>query len=147
MPITSRNRNQFCYCSFWGTWSRVLRPLVFETRESPCVMQVEVDLTPINIRAPEAWDKVKAINIRQHNNFPDGRDLLVWDLPDKVLQLMKMYLDNDVINRLINENFLPSIDWAKYNACNNTEAPFELIRKVIPNPKRRKTIQLEQPNA
>lgn len=109
-------RNLFVYSAYWGTWSRVLQ--FMQGGDNP-VAQVEVNLTAVNPTTKLDWRRVPLIVIRKHVTARSDRDLYVADLPDNALALMKEWLDEDTIQRLLHEDFLPQIDWDKYNQhCN-----------------------------
>ena len=98
---------KYVYCSYWGTWSRILRP------KDDAGYTVEVNLTPIS-QGQLNWDsQVKGIRIRSHctNTKPDT---FTDELPENVLANMKKYLGEELCDRLLNEDFLSQIDWKLY---------------------------------
>jgi hypothetical protein len=117
-------KNLFVYCSYWGTWGRVLR---YMNRN---VDQVEVNLTPINAGFGDWKKEVGRIVIRKHGTSRDKKDVYQAYLPGEVVDFMKKFLQDDhLVSRLINEDFLSQIDWDKYRKHNNGGAPLDLIKK------------------
>lgn len=110
-------RNLFVYCAYWGTYSRVLQ--FMNTRGSMFNLQVEVDLTAVNITNAYGWEKIANINIRRHGTDRSARDIYMAELPSDALWHMKKWLSDEVIHRLLHEDFLPQIDWDLYNRNNN----------------------------
>lgn len=115
--------SDFRYNSYWGTWSRVLR------RMSADATQVEVNLTPINPYMSSGWERNKKVIIRSHVTQPDRSDKDTQELPALVLDRMTAEYGEDLTRRLLEEDFLPEIDWDKYAAVCNGGAPFDAIRK------------------
>lgn len=113
-------KSKFVYSGYWRTWSRIL------DYKDDCF--VEVDLTPVNPTVASEWNKVAQINIRRHRTNPLN-NRFANTLDSEVLGLMSKWLSLDVIERLLHEDFLPSIDWDRYAAHNNGGAVFSLIKK------------------
>lgn len=107
----------FLYSAYWGKWSRVLQ---FMNKD---MWQVEVDLTPV-IGLTSDWLRVERLNIREHGTARDARDVITADLPDHVVETMRTRLPEELVQRLLHEDFLSNIDWTKYNAKNNGGASF-----------------------
>lgn len=105
--------NLFVFSNYWGTWSRVLQ---FMQGGSILRAQIEVDLTPVNA---DGWKDIEEIHIRSHITARDDRDVYTADLPDHVLEAMRLRLQAPVIERLLHEDFLPQIDWVKHRAVSN----------------------------
>jgi hypothetical protein len=82
--------------------------------------QIEVDLTPVNIRSPNAdWLRIEDITIRRHHTARGLHDKYMQELPDHVLANMREQLSEVTIQRLLHEDFLPQIDWSLYSKhCN-----------------------------
>jgi hypothetical protein len=109
-------RNLFVFSAYWRTWSRVLR---FSQHGECNQTQVEVDLTATNPTTALHWPRVQAINIREHHTARNARDLYTADLPLQVVELMRTWMPEEVVQRLLHEDFLPQIDWDKYQKHNN----------------------------
>jgi len=114
---------KFHYSSYWGKWSRVLQELTADQQ------QVEVDLNPINSQWDFPWETTKKINIRSHRTAPGRNDKRTDKLPSDVLELMEEKLGEQLVNRLLNEDFLPYVDWDKYREICNGGACFDDIKK------------------
>jgi hypothetical protein len=130
----------YSYSKYWRTWSRVLK------YDGPWCgsVCVEVNLTPINSSWPDAdWDEeVRPIIIRKHSStyhplFPVSRFLsdgdlvhtcttwcsygfkVVEELPTEIKEMMVEKLGEELVQRLLTEDFLSQIDWDKYDVnCN-----------------------------
>jgi hypothetical protein len=103
-------------------WSRVLNNDEGET--------IEVNLTPIPCCFDSSWEKdVKPIRIRRHRTMLGQNDQMVKELPEKILAIMKENLGEELVNRLLSEDFLTPIDWDKYNQKCNGGANFDDIKK------------------
>jgi len=114
------NCKKYVYSNYWRTWSRVL-----EYKDGQFV---EVNLTAINPNDSYEWERNSKIIIRKHRTKQnDGifRDFL----PAKVVAELEFHMGEEVVNRLMYEDFLPEIDWDRYNTYCNGGAEFELIRK------------------
>ena len=122
--VKSANGDKFVYCSYWGTWSRLLKPL------GKHYGAVEVNLTAINPTSEHGWvDKVSNLTIRVHRTPNSGNDRIVDTLPLDVYQLMSQWLSDETVERLINEDFISQIDFDKYRKHCNGGAAFELIKQ------------------
>lgn len=122
--IRSKNNNVFTYSSYWGNWSRILQEGT-PHNDGYCI---EVSITAINPTWEHAWKELGDIRIRRHGTTRDSKDKFVGTLPEHSLEMMRHYLDAPLIERLLHEDFLPHIDWAKYQKLCNGGAPFDLIR-------------------
>tara|TARA_Y100000310_G_C20505540_1_gene726229 strand:+ start:454 stop:885 length:432 start_codon:yes stop_codon:yes gene_type:complete len=104
----------YSYSKYWKTWSRVLK---FDGSTS-----VEVNLTPINSSWPDAdWDEeVRPIIIRYHASTSPAQGFkVVEELPTEIKEMMVEKLGEELVQRLLTEDFLPQIDWDKYGVnCN-----------------------------
>jgi hypothetical protein len=120
-----RSANLFVFSGYWRTWSRVLR----EGNSREQINTVEVDLTPVNGFSESDWIETRLINVREHSTMRKPGDLIVEVLPEAVLETMRKWIDEGVIERLLNEDFLPNIDWEKYRHFSNGGAPFHVIAK------------------
>ncbi len=116
----------FIYCSYWGTWSRVLSHSYRAFGYGP---YVEVDLTPI-LNSYQTWDHVKRINIRAHGTTMGKNDKITSELPSEVKQKMIENLGAELTERLLTEDFLPQIDWALYAKKCNGGAAFADIKQT-----------------
>lgn len=122
---------KFVYSGYWGTWSRTLAT----PKEGGNFYFIEVNLTPIN---HIDWEnRVIPIIIRKHctirrnGKYDCPQDKETNVLPDHVLEEMKKHLDEELINRLLNEDFLSQIDWEKYERHCNGGAPLHKIQKEV----------------
>jgi len=98
----------YSYSKYWKTWSRVLK---FDGSWS-----IEVNLTPINSSWQYAdWDEeVKPIIIRRH--LPPQHFKVVEELPTEIKEMMVEKLGEELVQRLLTEDFLSQIDyWDKYD--------------------------------
>lgn len=114
------NYKKYVYSSYWRTWSRVL-----ECKDG-CF--VEVNLTAINPKDASEWERNSSIIIRRHRTSQCGNSFSDI-IPMYALAELESHMSEDVVQRLLYEDFLPQIDWDRYNAYNNGGAEFELIRK------------------
>lgn len=115
--------SKFVYSGYWHTWSRVLsvKDFVF----------VELNLTE---NSDSQWERVKIEIIREHRTARDQKDICVDVLPDEVIEKMKAKLGEELTQKLLNFDYLSSIDWEKYKAACNGGAAFEKIKKQQPKP-------------
>ena len=117
--------HRYHYCSYWGTWSRVLcdpsdRLPGFEG----CF--VEVNISGVNRRPEEAAE----IRIRKHFTARSYGDKETDILPLEVKsRLLADCLDVVLAARILNEDFLSQIDWVKYEKFNNGGCPLHLCKK------------------
>ena len=108
---------RFHYNGYLGTWSRVL----YEDNGH----YVEVSLTCLP--GKDEWDKISSVWIRAHSTPRYPLDLDANTLPPEAVNAMFMHLGEDKTMVLITYNFLPNIDWHKYDEVTNNGAPFGLI--------------------
>lgn len=101
---------KFHYSSYWGTWSRTLGRRDFYT--------VELDLTPVNGDRGD-WARVRDIWVRQHCTSPGRNDVDVSKLPADVWSWIGEQVGGDIRHMLMTYDFLPKIDWDRYDAANN----------------------------
>lgn len=119
--VKSRNGDMFIYGSYWGMYSRVL------SMNHPEGV-IEVDLTAVNPLSDLGWPKVARINIRAHRTSRSPRDMLSYALPDYTVERMHERFGVDLTERLLHEDFLPQIDWAKYRkVCNGGAALADIL--------------------
>lgn len=106
----------FRYCAYWRTWSRVIEFAKYRI--------VEVNLTPMPNVFGSTWEKdVAPIVIRKHLTL--NRDDKVYaNLPADIIRQMLENLGDEIVNRLLTEDFLPRIDWQKYERVCNGGAKF-----------------------
>lgn len=98
-----KQSNTFHYCSYWGTWSRVLK--VYEHSV------IELNLTPINGSQREWDEQVKPIEFCAHGTMFDFRsDDIVEELPPQVRERMVEHIGEDLTRRLIETDWLPLLD-------------------------------------
>lgn len=116
----------FHYSSYWETWSRVLR----ERDERGNT--VELNLTPIRCCSSSTWDNhVKGGVICNYFTVGGPHDKLVPELPPEILDSMVQNLGMKEVYFLLNEDFLPQIDWEKYSRFNNGGCKFALCQKEM----------------
>jgi len=124
--MKSLNGDKFVYSAYWRTWSRILSPY-----GALPVGQVEVDLTAVNPTSAHGWPKVSSINIRAHRTAQDFADIVTDDLPDSVLELMQVRIDDqEIIDHLLHADLLPQIDWYTYRKICNGGASFNAIKII-----------------
>lgn len=108
----------FHYCSYWGTWSRILLNERIETQGfygvAYSTLIVEINLTPIPACYSSTWEKdVVPIVIREHGTFPDARDKFEKELPSEVIAQMHTFIGQELTQRLLTEDFLAQLDMEK----------------------------------
>jgi hypothetical protein len=124
------------YDSYWQTWDRVLHI------DNNGVQIVEFSLTPINPTKRDSWvEQVFPIMIRAHRTALRPTDRLfrsvVKNKHSTVFQEVKRTMLREVpielVHRMLNEDFLSQIDWAKYLEVkalrNGGGIPFSLCKK------------------
>lgn len=111
---------KYVYSNYWKTWSRVL-----EYKDGQFV---EVNLTVVNPKDASEWKRNSSIIIRRHRTS-QGEKSFTDVLPIEVIDELESHMSEDIVQRLLYEDFLPQIDWDRYNVYNNGGAEFELIRK------------------
>lgn len=117
---------KFHYSSYWHTWSRRLA----ESNKPLFCGIVEVNLGPIPGCFSSTWDyDVKPIRIRAHGTSSSRGDIDTDVLPESVKEAMVKNLGPELTERLLTYDFLPEIDWEKYNRLCNGGANFEDIKK------------------
>lgn len=83
---------------------------------------VELNLTPIRSRwfdHKEWLTDVAGMHIRAHCTSSDQSDIITYELPSVVRAAMQAHLDPLQIDKLLTTDFLPLIDWEKYEQVNN----------------------------
>lgn len=114
--------------AYWRTYSRVL---TFTDGPGAC-RQVEVNLTPIPCCYSSSWENdVAPIRIRAHCTARHEGDLGMKEPPPEVLAEMKAHLGDDLVHRLLTEDFLSQIDWDKYESVRNGGANLQDILKTV----------------
>lgn len=116
----------FVYSRYWNTWSRLLATQHDCSPYTLTHAAVELDLTPVNAHREENWARIATYRIRAHHT-PIAQP--VDQLPENILEEMRLHLSEEVINKLLNYNFLPEIDWTKYKLVVNGGADFDDIKK------------------
>lgn len=114
--VKSKNGDKFIWSSYWHKWSRILVPMT-----NKVMWQVEVDLQPN--------DEKRTINIRRHCTMKSAHDKIVSELPMEVVEGMQKRFGEEITQRLLHEDFLPNIDWDKYEKRCNGGAEFDTIKK------------------
>jgi hypothetical protein len=119
-----QGRPMFHFSSYWHTWSRVL------SQEDG--VTVELNLTPVNPQWDRSWkEMVETTWIRRHRTAPGEGDQLVDYLPGEVMKQVRKHLTEEFAAWLIRTDFLPLIDWEKYEQHNNGGAPLHKILKPL----------------
>lgn len=108
--------------SYWGKWSRVLKV----ENGTFC----ELNLTPINGFFRGKIDEVRLEVIRIHFTMRDKDDINCEILPDNVLIDMKQHLDHNLVERLLNYDYLAEIgmtldEMYKLRLSNGGGVPFQ----------------------
>jgi hypothetical protein len=97
------------YCSYWGTWSRVICPYTHEHGV------IELNLTPVNPGFPHSWaEQIEPIIFRHHGTQLGRRD--IWGyipLPEDWKAFMVEKIGEELTNRLLTEDWLPLLDIPK----------------------------------
>lgn len=112
----------FLYNSYWRTWTRVL--LESMNREGICV---EINLTHINGH----WDRVPLEIIRRHTTNRGVNDRLTNVLPLDIQAAIKHNVGEELYKRLLTYDYLPEIDWQKYDKICNGGAEFAKVRRTF----------------
>lgn len=128
-PVRSQNGNMFVFSGYWRRWARVLHESTPRDLPNCPHSTVEVDLEVV-MNIPSMWDRVNAINIRNHCTTRTQGDVFSGSIPGKVHEHMRAYMTETTVNRLLHEDFLPNINWDIYRQHSNGGAPFELVKKV-----------------
>lgn len=115
---------KFHYCAYWGTWSRMLG-----RRPDHNFYTVELDLTPVNGDSGN-WARVRDIWIRAHCTSPGKNDEDTNRLPIEIWKWLGTRLGNEVRHMLVTHDFLPLIDWERYDARCNGGCAFQECAKV-----------------
>ncbi len=105
----------FHYSAYWHCWSRVL------STSHPKGPFVEVNLTALGgDMSDRSWaQQVKPIRIRFHGTARERNDQQTETLPPEVLRIMVQKLGEELVNRLLTEDFLSQIDYDLYRQkCN-----------------------------
>lgn len=118
----------FKYCSYWGTWNRVLAIVDFYS-------VFEMSLTPINANwGADVWNKTKQELIRFHCTTPDKEDKAVDQLPDVVVESMVNHYGNDIAQRMISHDYLSEVTLTDIYVANNKSngggVPLQAIKDI-----------------
>lgn len=103
----------FKYCSYWRTWSRMLKPVY---AGSPRGL-VELNLSVVNDPklTPEVVLEFKQMKIRNHVTSSDPRDRYSSSLPDDVLMRLREAIGSDEeVQYMLYGNIWDHIDWDRY---------------------------------
>lgn len=113
---------KYHFSSYWGTWSRVL------SDTDPRGPIVEVNLTPLGYSQGN-WDaEVRPVRIRFHCTPSGDRDIHTDELPDNVHRMMIAALGEELVERLLTEDFLLQVDYKLYSKHCNGGANLDDIR-------------------
>jgi hypothetical protein len=99
------------YCNWW-------RVLPHESKH------LAVELTPIN---GFEWDEIARIRIREFPDFMGG--LNVAELPPDVRRQMARHLGAELVDRLLSEDFLSSVDWGLFRGRNEGAFLADIVRR------------------
>jgi hypothetical protein len=111
----------FIKSDYWGVWSRILNKGFHIPTNN---LFVEVNLTPL-----QSWDvDVRPIRIRAHSTN-SNKNKPVTELPEDIKNLMVKNLGEELVNRLLFEDFLPMINWDLYREFCNGGANLEEIKQ------------------
>lgn len=116
--------SKFHYSSYWGTWSRVLG-----NRPDYTFYTVELDLTPINGDSGN-WARVRDIWVRAHCTSRDKKDQETSRLPVEIWSLLGNRVGGDVRHMLVTHDFIPLIDWARFDERCNGGCAFQECAKA-----------------
>lgn len=115
----------YFYSAHWKTWNRVLL-------ENFNGQFIELNISHVF----GAWEGALEQSIRVHDVQRSPRDRVQSTLPLDVKQAMTSTLGAFLANRLTTYDYLPEIDWAKYEKClringvyKNGGIPFDKIRR------------------
>lgn len=124
--VRSQNNNVFKYCSYWGSWSRVLwhesdqklrSSIGFDARASSFI---ELDLTAVNSDSKLHWEShTQHANIRTHCTAIGPNDKFTMTLPGRAVYRMREWLTEDAVQKLIHADYLPYIDFEKGRKASN----------------------------
>lgn len=119
------------YCSYWGTYSRVLAgPKPWHDGERETSDIVEVNVSPINgWDSYDAKDQVGNIRIRRHGTTASKRDRDLNMLHMRHVEQLIVNAGLEKARLILFGDLLPQIDWKKYREHCNGGADFDLIRK------------------
>lgn len=106
--------DKIIWCSYWGTFSRVLKPAY---REEP-IGYVELNLTPVNGVSGD-WDRVRWGRIRRHGTSRSPRDTLDRMLPKAWFNELGERVGKDARHFLMTADIMSMIDWDKYRKYDN----------------------------
>jgi hypothetical protein len=130
---------KYHYCSYWRTWSRILREPAFVGGVLPRGVGpfVEVNLTPIHSFEHDhgGWEfEVKCIRVRSHGTARSHGDKDVDCLPEEVQIKMRESMPFALYAFLTEADILPMIDWEKYNkVCNGGAALADCVVEPLPD--------------
>lgn len=110
----------FIYNTYWRTWNRVLLDSFFG-------QYIEVNLTHIN----GDWNGVKEERVRVHRTPRNPGENLVHTLPPHIKEIMIGNLGAVLTEKLTKFDYLPNIDWDKFDKFDNGGAPFAQIVRII----------------
>ncbi|MCP3685189.1 MAG: hypothetical protein GY861_21200 [bacterium] len=104
----------FVYYKYWGTWHRVLK--TYRNREIAVV-----DLTAINPTHQWEWERyIRPIFINRALFDVKRGNIVLRCLPEYVHESMNGHLEDDeLVERLLTEDFIPIISWRKFNEVEN----------------------------
>lgn len=113
----SQTLHKYHYCSYWGTWSRILGEL-------PNGQVVELNLTPVGNSA-ETWkDAVASETIRVHGTAPGLNDRFTDALPESVANAIRANVGEEMYLTLTTFDYMPLIDFKAQVKHSNGGTPF-----------------------
>lgn len=117
------NKGRIHWCSYWGTWSRILRHL---GRDQSCV---EINLSPVNHHDDENWRKVGMVWIRDHGTTPGKNDTIEHRLPKEWFDLLGEKVGLNTRHFLMTADIMSMIDFDKHRSVWNGGAPLSKCLK------------------
>lgn len=129
LPLHVNPTMRYKYCSYWGTWNRVLQFPIWNAENNRKLDMVEFSLTPINGDRGD-WNDVASVRVRKHGTMIDKNDTFHNALPLDWWNLIGERIGTNRRDFMAYYNsFLDEIDWTKYSQFNNGGASFERIMK------------------
>lgn len=130
MPgTTSRNKDWFSYCAYWGTENRVLQRMGGNFNQA-----IEVTITPINPTMEGVWENLARVMIRYHFTHPTARDKFYHVIGNRTVENLVKAVGRQITDVLLHDDLLNEIDQDKLRAVDKAwqsggGLPFILICK------------------
>lgn len=93
---------KFKYNSYWGTWNRCFG---LDNGNN----FIELNLTPVNGFRHGKIDEIRGEVFRAHGTYPDRKDIETDELPAEVVAEMKQFLGDELVEKLLNHDYLAEI--------------------------------------